>query len=518
MLVIDYFDRGCAIDPSAVFLRTVVDGREVTYAEASAKVDAIAASLQTAGVLEGSGVAVLSPNDPDAFLCVLGALRAGAAWTPLNAGSSASELASLLATTRCQVLFYSEALAELAEQVIAASPSLTTTVAIGQGRPGDPSLEEWVSYDLAVRPVSRDPEGIALLPGTGGTTGEPKAVKITHRMIETMTLGMLAHMPEPTPPIVAVAAPMTHAAGVTAWAAISRGATLVIHPGFDAERLLRSIERDGITNLFLPPTAIYALLAHPKVREFDYSSLRYLIYAAAPMSVEKLREAVDVFGPVMCQTFGQAEAPMMVTCLEPRDHVEALADPDLESRLSSVGRPSYVAKVEIMDDDGRLLDDGELGEIVVSSTLVGPGYFENEEQTAATKRPGGWHGTSDVGYRDSEGYIHLVDRKRDLIISGGFNIWPSEVEQVIHQIDGVLDCSVIGLPDSYWGECVTAVVELRAGAEVSDDEVVAACRDRLGPIKAPKRVIFRGLPRSAVGKVLKRELRDEYWQGRERSL
>jgi acyl-CoA synthetase (AMP-forming)/AMP-acid ligase II len=355
--------------------------------------------------------------------------------------------------------------------------------------------------------------------GTGGTTGRSKAVPITHRMAEAMNLAFAAHMPEPEPPTMAMAAPMTHAAGPICFPVFAEGGAVVVHDGVVPERLLASIERHRVSRLFLPPTAIYALLSHPEVRSHDFSSLRHFIYAAAPMAVDKLVEAIDVFGPVMTQTFGQAEAPMICTVMTPAEHGAAVADPELRGRLASAGRPSLVADLAIMDDDGNLLGPDEVGEIVVRGSLVMSGYHRDPEQSAAVSRPGGWHGTSDVGRVDADGYVYIVDRKRDMIISGGFNVWPSEIEQVIHGLNGVRDCAVIGLPDEKWGEAVTAVVELREDAgEVGAEAVTALCRERLGPVKAPKRVIFRELPRSPNGKVLKRALRDEYWTGQERSV
>jgi acyl-CoA synthetase (AMP-forming)/AMP-acid ligase II len=273
-----------------------------------------------------------------------------------------------------------------------------------------------------------------------------------------------------------------------------------------------------VTRLFLPPTAIYALLAHPGVRDHDFSSLKHFIYAAAPMAVDKLREAMDVFGPVMTQTFGQAEAPMIATVMTPREHVEALQDDRKAARLASAGRPSLVAKVAILADDGRVLGPGQEGEICIRGALVMDGYHEDPEQSASTRRPGGWHGTSDVGRMDEDGFVYIIDRLRDMIITGGFNVWPSEIEQTIHTVPGVKDCAVIGLPDEKWGEAVTAVVELREGAHVDEAQIIATCREALGVVKTPKIVVFRELPRSPVGKVLKRALRDEYWTQTGRSV
>jgi acyl-CoA synthetase (AMP-forming)/AMP-acid ligase II len=315
-----------------------------------------------------------------------------------------------------------------------------------------------------------------------------------------------------------MATPMTHAAGTLGFPTIAEGGTIVVHDGVKAATVLSSIEQDRVTRLFLPPTAIYSLLADPGVREHDYSSLRHFLYAAAPMSTDKLVEAMDVFGPVMAQCFGQAEAPMLATYLSPAEHVEALADPAKRARLASCGRPSMIAAVAIMDDDGNLLDDGEHGEIVVRGDLVMSAYYENPEASAEVRRPGGWHATGDIGYRDADGFYFIVDRKRDMIISGGFNVFPSEVERVIWSHPDVLDCAVIGVPDEKWGEAVTAVVELKDGAGVTEVELIALCKGELGSVKSPKAVHFRELPRSTAGKVLKRSLRDEYWAGRDRRV
>jgi acyl-CoA synthetase (AMP-forming)/AMP-acid ligase II len=521
MLLIDSFDRGAARNPAGACLLTADESERLSYEEVAALSHRIAAALAAAGVGPETRVGVLSPNAPLGFCCVLGALRLNASWVPLNARATAADLVPLLELTDCEALFYHPDLLPLAEAVLDGCDGLTLAVAIGPGgRPGDPRLEEWMAPAGTLVPhPAHEPDRTAIMFGTGGTTGRSKAVPITHRMAAAMNLAFAAHMPEPEPPTMAMAAPMTHAAGPICFPVFAEGGTVVVHDGVVPERLLASIERHRVTRLFLPPTAIYALLSVPDVGSYDFSSLRHFIYAAAPMAVDKLEQALDVFGPVMAQTFGQAEAPMICTVMTPAEHVAAAADPALHGRLASAGRSSLVAEVAIMDDDGNLLEPGDIGEIVVRGDLVMAGYHKDPEQSAAVSRPGGWHGTSDVGRIDEDGYVYIVDRQRDMIISGGFNVWPSEIEQVIHTIEGVRDCAVIGLPDEKWGESVTAVIELReeAGA-VAADRVIALCRERLGPVKAPKRVIYRELPRSPNGKVLKRALREEYWTGRERSV
>jgi acyl-CoA synthetase (AMP-forming)/AMP-acid ligase II len=267
----------------------------------------------------------------------------------------------------------------------------------------------------------------------------------------------------------------------------------------------------------MPPTLIYILLAHPDIGKYDYSSLRNLVYASAPMSVDKLVEAVEVFGPVLTQTYGQAEAAMICTFFSPRDHAEAL-EGNKRHRLASCGKATPLMRVEVMDDDGRLLPRGERGEIVVRGGLVMKGYYKNPQATAEVSTFG-WHHTGDIGVIDEDGFVYIVDRKKDMIISGGFNVFPSEVEQVLWSHPAVQDCAVIGVPDEKWGEAVKAVVELKPDAKAEAAELIALAREKLGGVKAPKSVDFVAtLPRSPVGKVLKKDLRATYWAGRERKI
>jgi acyl-CoA synthetase (AMP-forming)/AMP-acid ligase II len=517
MQMIEMFDRGVSLYPENTCFVLADGSQSWTFAETSAITHRIAAALTERGIGVGARIGVLSHNEPRAFMCILGGLRAGGCWLAMNARSSAQDLADLLELTGCDVLFYAGSMADHAME-IASKTTVGMLVAIGPGgRPEDPELDDFMAPEgTTVGLPPYEPERVAMYMGTGGTTGKPKAVQMPHRAFNAMTLGLAVHMHEDAPPVQLLAAPMTHAAGGITFVVFGLGGTHVVHDGVNPKEIFESIERHKVTRLFLPPTAIYALLSHPDVRDHDYSSLRHFLYAAAPMSVDKLKEAMEVFGPCMCQCFGQSEVPMICTWFGPDEHAQALADrPD---RLATCGRATVVASVAIMDDDGNVLPNNERGEIVVRSDLRMLGYLNDPVQTAETDRGDGWHGTSDIGYRDDDGYFYIVDRKRDMIISGGFNVFPSEIEQVIWSHPAVEDCAVIGVPDEKWGESVTAVVELKAGEEVDGKELIALCRDRLGVVKTPKSVIFRDLPRSPVGKVLKRELRKEYWEDAGRSV
>jgi fatty-acyl-CoA synthase len=321
------------------------------------------------------------------------------------------------------------------------------------------------------------------------------------------------------PPVNLAVAPITHAAGVIALAHLPFGGTTVMMQTTDLDSILGAIAQHRVTTLFLPPTLIYMLLAHPKVRHYDYSSLRYFISAAAPMAPEKMAEAIDVFGPVMCQAFGQTEAGFPLTFMSPPEVAEAVTDESKRHRLLSCRRQLViVAGMEIMDDGGRLLSAHEVGEIVLRGPTEMQRYLNDPQATQEIKQYD-WHHTGDIGYRDEDGYFYITDRKRDLIISGGFNIFPFEIERVLLEHPAVQDCAVIGVPDAKWGEAVKAIVQLVPRAEVSQEDLLTLCRNRLGGVKTPKSLEFwEDLPRSAVGKVLKREIRKAYWEDKDRSI
>jgi fatty-acyl-CoA synthase len=307
-------------------------------------------------------------------------------------------------------------------------------------------------------------------------------------------------------PVYLALAPLTHAAGVLCFPVLALGGEIVIMPAPDLGQFLALIAAHRVTHAFLPPTLIYMLLDHRDLAAADLSSLQCLWYGAAPMSAARLAEAITAIGPVLGQLFGQTEAPMMISTMAPRDHLRADGTMAVE-RFASAGRPTPLVTVAIMDLSGALLPPGERGEIVVRGPLVMAGYYKDPAATAEAGRHG-WHHTGDIGYLDGDNYLFIVDRAKDMIITGGFNVYSAEVEQVLLAHPGVQDCAVIGLPDPKWGEQVTAVVQLHAGHEVGEAELRAFAKERLGSVKAPKQVaVWADLPRSPVGKVLKKEVR-----------
>ncbi|MGW4059396.1 acyl-CoA synthetase [Amycolatopsis sp. NPDC004747] len=501
-----YLEKGASLDPGAPCL--TLDGVSRSYAEVVELAEAVARALRRSGVAPGDKVGILSANDPTAFTCVFGISRAGAVWCPINPRNAAGENAELLDLFDCTTLIFQPAFEDLVRKIAPRLPKLTTLVRLGESDGDDfaPGFEAWLDAARADPTVEASPPGdIVALVGTGGTTGRPKGVMLTGRNLEVMSAITLMSYPFEGRPVYLALAPLTHAAGVLCFPVLARGGEVVIMPKPDVGRFLELIERHRVTHTFLPPTLIYLVLGHESLDRTDLSSLQCFWYGAAPMSTARLAEALDRIGP-MAQLFGQSEAPMMISTMSPSEHRR----PDgtvHTGRLSSAGRPSPLVTVAILDGDGNTVPQGERGEICVRGSLVMAGYYRNPEATAEASAHG-WHHTGDIGFLDEEGFLHIVDRAKDMVITGGFNVYSAEVEQAVLAHDAVRDCAVVGLPDDKWGERVTAVVQLRPGAELDTGELIAFVKDRIGSVKAPKQIeVWPDLPRSTVGKVLKADIR-----------
>jgi len=489
----------------------------------------IAAVLRQKGVGSQDIIATYMPNSVAAYCCIFAISRIGAVWLPLNVRNTLDANLQLIDKSDASMLFLDESIAVKHPELIDYLGKDHSIFLDGQQIAGlafSSLVEAPVDHQKLVGLESFDQESVPenslgnvtiSLFATGGTTGDSKLAEWSDLTWQTIADIQRQLMPETDiPSCYLVAAPMTHAAGIASFTAVLQGASIVVMDGMVPERLLSVIESYRVTQMFLPPTAVYMLLAHDSVKQYDYSSLRYFWYAAAPMSVEKLKEAMATFGPVMVQTYGQAEAPMSCTFLSAQDHLLALETND-SSILRSCGKVAPFVELAILDDEGNKLPQGQEGEVAVKGNLLMAGYYKNPEATSAI-RENGWQRTGDVGVLNEKGYLAIVDRKKDMIISGGFNVYPSEIEQVIWGLPEIKDCAVIGLPDEKWGEQVTAVVELKNPETVPDEQkIIQHCKNKLGSVKAPKQVLFWDkLPRSPVGKVLKKEIRKFFWgeQGR----
>ena len=493
-----YLDKGASLGSDAPCL--VGDGLTLTYADVVDHSHAVAAALAREGVRAGDKVAVLSGNDPVAFATVFGIARLGAVWVPINPRNAAAENRELLDLFDCVALFHSPAYDDLVAAIAPELPRLRTVVPLA-------GIDVWTAGERPAHDPT-PPDDTVMIVGTGGTTGRPKGVQLGDRTIEAMTAIVLMSYPFRGRPVYLAMAPLTHAAGVLCFPVMALGGRIVVMAAPDTGAFLANVAAHRVTHTFLPPTVIYQLLDHEDLPRTDLSSLQCFWYGAAPISPTRLEQALTAIGPVMGQLFGQSEAPMMVSTMAPAEHFR----PDgsvAHERLTSAGRPTPLVTVGIMDEAGRLLAPGERGEIVVRGSLVMKGYYRDPGATAEASRFG-WHHTGDIGYLDAEGYLFVVDRAKDMIITGGFNVYSAEVEQALMTHPDVRDCGVVGVPDDKWGERVVAVVQLHPDSTADEAELITSVKTRIGSVKAPKQVlIWPDLPRSTVGKVLKTAIKDQ---------
>lgn len=528
MRLVDYLDKGAGLGPDAPCLRA--GDKVLSYRQVQQLSDGVARGLVGSGIGPGDKVAVLSANDPVAFSTVFGISRAGAVWCPVNPRNEARENRQLLELYEARAVILQRSYAPLLAAILPELPQVRLAVCLDAQSAQDCAslgiegegvevvdLDGWVSAApaagrldgdlIAVEPV----DDVAMIVGTGGTTGLPKGVQLTTRNLETMTAITLMAYPFGERPVYLALAPLTHAAGVLTFPVLALGGEIVIMATPDIGELLRLVPRHRVTHTMLTPTLLYMLLDHPDLEQADLSCVECFWYGSAPMSATRLEEALRRIGPVMAQYFGQTEAPMVLTTMSAADHY---VDGDVTGavatgRLSSAGRAAPLVRLAVMDPGGGLLGPGERGEIVARSSLVMAGYYRDERATAEVSAHG-WHHTGDVGYLDEDGFLYVVDRAKDMIITGGFNVYSAEVEQEVMAHPDVQDCAVFGLPDDLWGERVTAVVQPRAGRKIDLEELRAFVRSRIGGVKAPKEYLLRpDLPRSKVGKVLKREIRQQ---------
>ena len=506
MRLVDYLDKGAQLGADRPCL-TMGDA-DLSYGEVQRISHRVGRALQRSGIAPGEKVAVLSSNDATAFACVFGISRAAGVWCPINPRNEAIENQYVLDAFDCACLIFHSHYTAMVEQMRPGLSKVRQWVCLDKETPFAPSLAQWLGglndAPLQVAPV----DDLAMIAGTGGTTGQPKGVMLTGANLESMSALTLMGYPFDGRPCYLALAPLTHAAGVLCFPIMTLGGRIVVMPRPDLAEFLALIERHRVTHTFLPPTLIYMLLAHEQLATTKRDSLQCFWYGAAPISAARLEEALVKIGPVMAQLFGQTEAPMMISMMAPSEHFRADGSVARE-RLSSAGRPGPLVQVATMNADGEVLPTGETGEIVIRGSLVMAGYYRNP---AATAEAGlhGWHHTGDIGRLDDEGYLYIVDRAKDMIITGGFNVYSVEVEQALLQHPDVQDGAVVGLPDDKWGERVVAVLQPHAGRTLQPEEVQAFVKARIGSVKAPKQVeVWPDLPRSKVGKVLKKDIRAE---------
>jgi acyl-CoA synthetase (AMP-forming)/AMP-acid ligase II len=483
----------------------------VSYREANARSDSLAAALRRFGLGRGERVGVLMPNCPQLLESMFATWKAGGCVVPLNARFQREELVYHLADPRARAVIFSEEYRETVAAVRDRVPTVERFICVGEPLPGQLAYDELVTEDPGpAGDTGAADDDLAWLFYTSGTTGRPKGAMLTHGVLTFVSVSWVADlMPLQQEDVGLHAAPLTHGAGFHALALTMKGATQVLlrPPHFDPENFCATVERHRVTNAWLVPTQIKMLLNYQELGKWDLSSLRWIVYGGSPMYVEDLKEALRRIGPVFVQIFGQGETPMTATYLRREDHVLMGA---AAARLASCGRARSGLEVRVLDERDRELPRGQGGQICVRGASVMKGYWERPEATAETLR-GGWLHTGDVGYMDHQGYVYILDRTKDMIISGGANVYPREVEEVLIQHPAVSEACVVGVPHEIWGEAVKALVVLRPGEAVTGEELTRFVGERLADYKKPKSVEFTGeLPKNAYGKVLRRDLKARY--------
>jgi acyl-CoA synthetase (AMP-forming)/AMP-acid ligase II len=490
------------------------EGRDLTYAELDRRSDQVAGLLQQAGVKPGDRVAWLGRASEAWYEIFFGVAKARACFAPINSRLAVPEIAFILKDSAANVFFVSPEFHACAETVAGHAGRPIQVIAIGAEHPtfgNYAALRDSAPAPRLERPQADDD---VLQLYTSGTTGLPKGVRLSNANYSAFLA--LRHLvegfdygPDDT---VLILMPMFHVAGTNiSFSGLAAGGRIVLQAEFAPPAVLKAFGDERVNHVFLAPVMINALLQTPGVADADFSSLKTVSYGASPISEAVLARATDVFGCGFIQFYGMTETTGAGTTLAPAEHRGEL--------LRSCGRPWATLETRIADEDGKMLGPGEIGEIEIRGPIVMAGYWNRPEATAETIRPDGWLRTGDAGFMNEEGFFFVHDRVKDMIVSGGENVYPAEVENAILGCPGVADAAVIGVPDDRWGEAVKAIVVAKPGESPSPADIIAWARERIAGYKAPKSVDFiDALPRNPSGKVLRRELRKPYWEGRDRKV
>lgn len=498
-----------------------------TYADVAERVERLAGGLDQLGIGEGDRVAILMKNHAAFIETSFAVYRLGALKVPLNSMLTASEHGALVEDAAADTLVVEASFLEHCREM---GTAFETVVIVDGDDPEPPFASTTAVYEELVAGtgptaeiVDADPEDRCALMYTSGTTGEPKGVQHTHGTWLSTALGLKNVLEQDAGEVTLHAAPLTHGSGFLVESTVLAGGTNHVQDGFVPTRFLETVESVGVNTVFLAPTMIYKLLDdYDGSDRYNTDSLQSVYYAGSPMTAARIEEGIEKLGDVFVQSYGQMECPMLVTVLDQEDHRIAAENETHRSWLQSAGREVDIAHLRLVDEEGESVPTGEIGEIVVKGPHATPGYRNRPEANEETFSDG-WLHTGDMARLDEDGYLYIMDRKKDMIITGGMNVFPREIEEVIVEHESVSNAAVIGVPDDYWGEKVTALIEPRPDATI-DDELLAEqvheqCDGKLAAYKVPKTVeIVEELPRNSYGKVLKTELRAEYWDDTDRNV
>jgi acyl-CoA synthetase (AMP-forming)/AMP-acid ligase II len=494
----------------------VFEGKRWTYAQTNDRVNRLANALVKLGVRKGDRIGILQVNCHQYIESYYAAAKLGAIFVPLNFRAKADEIAYMITNAEARVLFVGSRYLDLINQILPQLKMVKECISID-------SKNRLYYEDLIQSASSEEPyfeigdEDISILMYTSGTTGRPKGVPLRHNAFVSYVLENV----EPASPDIEernlLTVPLYHVAGMQAMlAAIYGGRTLVMMKQFEVKEWIETIQREKATRAMLVPTMLKRVIDDPDFGKYDLSSIKVITYGAAPMPFEVINKAIQVMPWVrFINAFGQTETASTITTLGPEDHIIEGTEEQREKKLkrlaSSIGRPLPDVEVKIVDDEGKTLPPLEVGEILARGSRIMTGYWRDEQKTSQVMTGDGWLRTGDMAWMDEEGYIYLTGRGDDMIIRGGENISPEEVENVLHSYPKVEEAAVIGVPDPEWGQEPRAVVVLKKGETATQEEIIEFCHSKLSGFKRPRSVVFiDALPRNPMGKVLRKKLREEY--------
>jgi acyl-CoA synthetase (AMP-forming)/AMP-acid ligase II len=495
------------------------EGRKTSFAEFDRLTNRVANALKALGIKPHERIAYLGKNSDIYFELLLGAMKANVVMAPVNWRLAAPEIAFIVADCKAALLFVGPECVTQVRNIQSQLPELRTVIATEGGAPEWQDYTRWRDAQSADDPrveISRQDVAIQLY--TSGTTGKPKGAMLSHANLLNLVETGEGAKPEwnswNEDDVSLVAMPIFHIGG-SGWGVLGlyHGAKGVIAREFDPTKVLDFIEHSRVTKLFMVPAAMQFVVRQPRARSVDFSRLKYMLYGASPIPASLLKECIEVFGCGFVQLYGMTETTGSIVALPPEDHIEGL------ERMRSAGKALPGVELAILDANGNPLPPGEVGEIATRSGSNMVGYWNLPEATARTLGRDGWLRTGDAGYMDGDGYLYIHDRIKDMIISGGENIYPAEVESAICDHPDVAEAAVVGVPDDTWGEAVKAIVVMRPGKSATATDIINFTRERIAGFKTPKTIDFiAALPRNASGKILRRHLRDPYWEGKDRQV
>lgn len=504
--------------PALTCLKT---GVTITYEQLNEKVTRLVHYLNNIGINKDVKVATIIPNSIESILFGLATSLVGATLVPLNHKLGLREVNFILNDAQPKaVITATEKHLEVIEEYHTNNQD-TTILGISNIEaevfPDTFTVFNWEDTVYKIIPITQSsPEDIARIAYTGGTTGTPKGVMHTQQNLVAEMLSASIEYPYDDQDKVLFCTPIVHSAGVLMNRSLLSGCHIFIDQSFNPTHFLQAVEKESITSTFVVPTIIYRLIDEAKSNNYDVSSLRNLNYGSSPISSERLKEAFDIFGPIMRQQYGMTECSILISRLTKSDHVWALNNNP--SVLRSCGKPCLQTEIKLLDEHGNSDDTVRKGEIIVKSPSVAAGYYNREDLTAESFQDG-WFYTGDIGEKDENDFMYIVERKKDMIISGGLNIYSVEVEQLINKHPAVAMSACIGIPDEDWGEAVCVFVVLRDEATCTKEELIDYCKAKTSAYMVPKEIIFRdSFPLTTVGKIDKKQLKEPYWKQQTRKV